>query len=110
MSGLKLDRRITFRRATLVDDGYGMVETWADHGTPVWASMHHASDAEKWRAAQVQATISTRFKVRYSAFTADITPKDRLVFEGAEYDITAAKEVDGRRRWVEISGVARADA
>lgn len=32
MKAEKLDRRIQFRRAALVDDGFAEVETWSDHG------------------------------------------------------------------------------
>jgi SPP1 family predicted phage head-tail adaptor len=105
-----LDRLIQFRRATLTDDGLGMVETWADHGQPVWASKKDASDAERWRAGEVQAHITTRFTVRYSAFTAALTPKDRIVSEdGREFDISGIKEVGQRRTFLEITAAARAD-
>ena len=107
---MNLDRLIQFRRAALSDDGFGMVETWADHGSPVWASKRDASDAERWRAGEVQASITTRFTVRYSAFTAGITPKDRLVSEdGREFDISGVKEVGARRTFLEITAAARAD-
>jgi SPP1 family predicted phage head-tail adaptor len=81
----KLDRRVQFRRATLADDGFGTVETWGNHGSPVWASRKDVSDGERWRAGQVQANITTRFVVRYSAFSAGITPVDRLTCEGQEF-------------------------
>lgn len=104
-----LDRRVQFRRATLSDDGFGQVETWADHGSPVWASKMDASDAERWRAGEMQASITTRFRVRWSSFTSALTPKDRLVCEGETYDITGIKEVGARRTFLEITAAARAD-
>lgn len=104
-----LDRRVQFRRAGLVDDGYTSVEAWANHGAPVSASKKDVSDRERMAAMEVSATITTRFQVRYSAFTAGITPKDRLVCEGREYDITGIKEV-GRRVGFEMTANARADA
>lgn len=103
------DRRIQFQRATLLDDGFSKVDSWANHGTPVFAAFQDVSDSEKWRAGEVQAQITSRFRVRYSAFTAGITPKDRIVFEGREYNITGIKEVAGRKRELEISAVARID-
>ena len=105
----ELDRRVQFRRAILTDDGFGMVETWADHGTPRWAKKTDVSDGERWRAGQVQANITTRFTVRWSTFARDITAADRLVCEGLTYDITGIKEVGSRRTFVEITAAARAD-
>lgn len=103
-----LDRRIQFQRATLTDDGLSKVETWADHGSPVWASKSDISDGERWRAGEVAAHVTTRFRVRWSQFTAAITPKDRLTCSGRKYDITGIKEI-GRRESLEITAAARAD-
>lgn len=103
-----LDRRVQFRRATLTDNGLSKAEAFADHGGAVWASRFFVSDSERLRAAQVQASITARFRVRWSPFTAAITPKDRVVCEGVEYDITGLKEID-RRKYLEITASARAD-
>lgn len=106
----KLDRRVQFRRFILVDDGFGQIEEWRDHGSPVSASKRDVSDAERWSADQVQASITARFTVRWSSFTADLSPKDRLTCEDREYDITGIKETpDGRRRMFELTCSARAD-
>lgn len=105
----ELDRRVQFLRATLADDGYTTAaESWGDLGGPVWASKDDISDGERWRAGEVQAHITTRFRVRWSGFTAGITPKDRLVCGGVTYDISGIKEV-GRRDLLEITAAARAD-
>lgn len=104
-----LDRRVQFLRLTLVDDGLSSAETWAEHGSPVWASKKDVSDGERWRAGEVFANITTRFQVRYSAFSEGITPKDRIVCETVEYDIVGKKEI-GRREGYEITAAARADS
>lgn len=103
-----LDRRIQFRRAVVTHDGLSSVETFANHGCPVWASKRDVSDIEKARAMEVQASITTRFVVRWSPFSAALTPKDRLVCDGVEYDITGIREF-GRRVMREITASARAD-
>jgi head-tail adaptor len=103
-----LDRRIQFRRATLTDDGLARAEVFADHGAPVWASKADISDGERWRAGEVQAHITTRFRIRSSVFARGLTPKDRLVCEGVTYDISGFKEI-GRRDMLEITAAARAD-
>jgi SPP1 family predicted phage head-tail adaptor len=105
----KFDRRVQFQRATLTDDGFSSVETFTDHGAPVFAHKRDVSDSERFRAGEVAAQITTRFQVRYSAFSAALTAADRLVCEGVTYAITGIKEAEGRRRVLEISATARAD-
>ena len=104
-----LDRRVQFKRGTVSDDGYSNVLTFANHGSPVWASRKDVSDAERWRAGEAQAHITARFVVRSSTFANGITPKDRLTCEGLEYDITGIKEIVGRGRFLEITAAARVD-
>lgn len=108
MQAGNLDRRVQFRRAALTDDGFGSVETWADLGSEVWAAKADIPDGERWRAGAVAASVTTRFQLRWSGFSTGITPKDRLVCEGREYDITGIKEI-GRREGLEITANARAD-
>jgi SPP1 family predicted phage head-tail adaptor len=109
MKAGNLDRVVQFQRATLVDNGLEQVETFANHGAPVWASKTDLSDGEKWRAGEVAAGISCRFVVRFSAFTDDLTPKDRLTCEGVSYDIVGIKQ-QGRREGLEITAAARVDS
>ena len=105
----KLDRQIQFRRATLVDDGFGVSETWANHGAKQWAAKTDIMDGEKWRGNAIAAHATSRFIVRYNTFTKDIDPRDHLKFEGVEYNIIGIKEVGGRRRWLEMTAASRAD-
>lgn len=102
----KLDRVVQFRRATLSDDGFSSVETFADHGSPVFASKVDISDSERWRAGEISSSVSARFVVRWSAFTSALTTDDRLVCEGVTYNITGIKEGKGRRQWLEITAGA----
>lgn len=104
-----LDRRVQLRRAAMVDDGVAPREVWADHGAPVWAAKKDISDGERWRAGEVQAHVTTRFTLRWSSFSAAITPKDRLRCDGLEYEIVGIKEGAGRRRWLELTCAARTD-
>lgn len=103
-----LDRRVQIRRAVLAQGDYGQEETWADHGTPLWASYAPVRDAERWAAGQMQASRMARFTVRWSAFAGGIDAKDRLTFDGREWTIIGAKEV-GRHEWVEITASAESD-
>ncbi len=103
-----LTERIQFRRAAETDDGYGSVLVWADYGTPLWASFLPVSDAERWSAGQLNATTMARFQVRWSAFTDGLNAKDRLVYDGREYEIIGVKDIV-LRRWREVTAVAGAD-
>lgn len=98
-----LDRMVQFLRAASIDDGIqNRPGGFAPHGGRVWAGKTPVSDGERFRAGQVGAAITDRFKVRYSSFTAAITTADRLVCEGRTYAITGIKEI-GRREGFEIT-------
>nr|WP_256370897.1 head-tail adaptor protein [Rhodovulum sp. ES.010] len=91
------------------DDGFTTAAgEFVAYGAPVWAGKRDIADGERWRAGEVAAHVTTRFTVRSTAFTRNITPADRLVCEGVSYGITGIKEI-GRRQWLEITAGARAD-
>jgi len=108
ISAGKLDRRLQIRRYATIDDGLQMVEAWADHGAPIWASRKDVSDGERAVAGWLEATSVARFIVRSSSFTRGLTPKDRLKTEDRDYDIQGIKEL-GRRDWLEITAIAQVD-
>ena len=110
MSAGALDRRVQFLRRGAADDGFtSEAGGFANHGSPVWAQKRDLSDSERFRASEVTAHVTTRFVVRWSPFSAALTPADRLTCEGAEYEITGIKEGPGRRQWIEITAAARTD-
>lgn len=105
MDAGRLDRRVTVERATFTTNGFGEeVATWAPLKT-VWADVQPISDGERWRAAEVAAHVTTRFRVRWGL---DVTVRDRIAYDGRIYDISAVKEI-GRREGQEITASARAD-
>lgn len=104
----KLDRRITVRRIAATVDAYNEpVGVPADHMT-IWAAKKDISDRERLSAAEIGATITTRFTIRWSCKAAEITPKDLVLCDGRTYDIHGIKEI-GRRRYLEITAAARAE-
>lgn len=107
---MNLDRRAQFLRATLSDDGFAQVETFAPFGAAQPARKRDVSDGERMRAGEVQAMLMTRFLIRYSAFTAGLVPQDKLICEGLSFDIVGIKQTDARRKFIEITAVARTDA
>jgi len=104
----KLDRRISFERFTVTDDGYQSVETWAAHGSAVYASKTDVSDGERMRAGEVSASLTSRFVVRSSAFSRGLTPKDRIKYKGETFSIYGTKEL-GRNDYIEITAGAKVD-
>lgn len=103
-----LDTRVTILRATTTASQFNeLVPTWSTLVT-LWAKRTDASAAEAYRAQEVGAQISARFKIRYSALAAGINPKDRVQLEGRTYNITATRRIE-RNQWIEIDAVARDD-
>lgn len=104
----QLKWRVQILRADLVDDGFTRRESFANYGLPISAAKRDASDGERLQAAQIGATLTSRFVVRRNSFTRTISAKDRLVCNALEYDIVGIKEVDSDG--LEITASARADA
>lgn len=104
----KLDRRITILRSVNGQSGRmgEVAKVWQELAT-VWASAKPISDSERWRSAQGQeaATATDRFRIRWGLA---VTPLDRLVYNGDEFEISGVKEI-GRRVGQEITAIARTD-
>jgi SPP1 family predicted phage head-tail adaptor len=98
-----LDRRITIERPAAAQNGFGEdVPSWAEVAT-VWASKRDLTGAEYFRAASINAEITTRFRLRYLAgLTADM----RIVIGSEIYVIASIAEL-GRREGLEIMAVRR---
>jgi SPP1 family predicted phage head-tail adaptor len=105
----ELDRRVTIRRASYSQDsGSGeMLETWSDLAE-VWASWRRASSRETLASAEVSAEVTDVFTMRWSPVLASVTPKDRVLYQGREYNVSEVTEV-GRREGMMIRGAARAE-
>ena len=103
-----LDRRITIRRAAITYNAFNEpVETFNDLVT-VWANRNEVTAGEAYRAKEVGAELTTRFLIRYSSQVASVDPRDRIRFDGYEYNVTAVRNID-RNRWREIDAVRRAE-
>lgn len=103
-----LDRRVTLRRATVATNDLGEeVQTWTNLAT-VWASRAEVSNRERFAAQETGSELVARYRIRYSQAVADISPRDRIVAEGAEHNITGVAQI-GRREGFEITAAARTD-
>lgn len=110
MEAGKLDRRISIvgKFATGQFDEWNNPIMADGQSIRVWAQRTDLSDAERVRAQQVGATITTRFLIRYSSQVRNVDPTYRVEFDGRTYDISAVKEV-GFREGLEITAAARAE-
>lgn len=108
MKAGELNRRITIERATFTTNALNeKVPSWTTLAT-VWASKKDVSDSERIAAAEVRASITTRFQIRLSDIVADLNAKDRISFQGRIYEIFAVKEI-WRNTGLEITAAARVD-
>ena len=101
-----LNERATIQRATVSYNNFNEpIETWATIAT-VFVNRVDASASESYRAQEVGAQITSRFKIRVSSSVDDVNPRDRMQFNGFVYNITAVRETK-RNRWLEIDAVVR---
>lgn len=107
----ELDRRIVVERLTEIGrDSFN--EPILEWGVllSTWARRRDASDQERFEAAEISATLMSRFVVRSNSVTKTISPVDRLSHEGAVWNINGIKEtLDGRARFLEITATKDAD-
>lgn len=99
-------RQVTIRRVIAErPDGEGsMLPEFGDLAT-VWAEVEAISDGERWRAMQVAATVTHRFRIRWGL---GVTVLDRVRLEGRDFEISGVTEID-RRAGQEITAIARAE-
>lgn len=93
-----LDKVITIERAVTTLDGLrAPVEVWTALAT-VRAQVIQSSTEEFIRSRGASSETVVIFRTRYLA---GVTLADRIVFEGAAFNIKEAKEL-GRRRGLEL--------
>lgn len=105
----RLNKRITIRRASAPTRNAmnEPQEVWADFGT-FWAEPVKQQNAERRQADQTSAQSDRVWRVRWTARTATISPLDRLVCDGREFEIIGTTEI-GRRVGIEITGIAHSE-
>lgn len=99
-------KKMQIRRAAASDDGLSKNGVFSNFGDPIFGEKKDVSDAERLRAGEVTTLLSARFRVRLSSFSTQITQKDQIRCDGADFEIVGIKEVDVKgstRRYLEIS-------
>lgn len=91
------DRLITIERTGApTDDGYTTVPgAWATFTTE-YAAVIYGSGREQREAAQLQASLPASFEVLANSKTLAVTELDRIVFDGAAWNIVAPPSRLGR--------------
>ena len=92
----QLRQRVTIQKDTPTQDVYGQpVASWGTHLTR-WASVEPLTGREAFTAAQMQSTVTTRIRVRWSSGHG-ITPKMRVSWDGRLFEIDSVVEVGSGR-------------
>lgn len=98
----KLDREITITRLSeAVSDSGGVVKSWTPLHT-VRAEKVELTNAENLETFGNVAAGQVVFRLRY---VDGITPADRILFDGINFDIESVTEL-GRKYGLELRGVA----
>lgn len=90
----QFDRLITVQRATAtVDDYGGETATWANV-EEAWARVRFGRADEKRLAAQEGGVQSATFELIPTTALLAVTLKDRILFDGDDWDITEAAPLE----------------
>lgn len=107
----RMDRRIVIERNTPgADNTFGeAAASWGTYAT-VWARKVDVSDGERIASGQVSSSTRARFTVRSSTAMRAMDTKDRIVYDGAYWQVHGIKEtLDGRDRFLEITASVESD-
>lgn len=97
----ELRHRVTIQHFVTGEDEWGYpIEYWDDLLT-CWAKVEGLKGQQLYAAAQTAHATTHRVTVRYRR-DKPIKAGMRLVHEGVTYEITAALDREGTRRWLEL--------
>lgn len=103
-----LNRRISLMRNQPIQSSSGAPkENWVALAN-VWASVRYDRGAERFVTQQVVGQGVVTFAIRWSTIVSDIVVKDRVQFDGRDYDIRDVREL-GLREGIEIDATARSE-
>ena len=95
----ELRHKIEIQTATESIDAYNApTQTWATTYT-VWAAIYPLRGQERLIAAQQEASVDFRIRIRYRS---DITPANRVKFGDRFFDIDAVINADERNIFLDL--------
>lgn len=90
MSGVdagRLNKRVVFQKLSIETDAAGGETELFGSPFSVWADVRYGTGAERRNAAQEQGSQTATFLVRRWAQTEAATVRDRIIHDGAAWDI-----------------------
>lgn len=100
------DQLVTLERYTTSQDSYGEdQQDWAPIGQE-WAAVFYGRGDERRQAAMEQGSQAATFKLLSNTLTRSLTLTDRIVHEGANWDIQQIAPME--RGYIEITAVRAA--
>lgn len=99
------DRKIEIQSFTTADDSFGNpVKTWAELQT-VWADVIYGTGQERREVGVEGADQRATFRTITNSVLAAVTPNNRIVFEGQNWDIINVAPLD--RDAIEYTAIRR---
>ncbi|MEL7282112.1 MAG: phage head closure protein [Pseudomonadota bacterium] len=106
----KLRDRVTFKRRTLTDDGYGnLVGTFADHLT-VWADVRETPGKERVAAGVIENTRTATIRIRKSPEADGLLVTDQVQARGVIWNVRGIANADRKSEMLDLlveTGVAQ---
>lgn len=99
ISAGEMQRRITIRSVTRVDDEYGGHTEQAVDVATVWAKVEPLEGNEQLRAMQAGMTRPHRFTIRYRT---GITGATEVLYDSRRFNVTSVIDVDAGHREIAI--------
>lgn len=105
MKSVFLDQKVTLQRYTATQDDYGEeVQAWTDLGDERAKKFQGRGD-ERRAAAREQATKTATFLMHSNSRTRGLSARDRIVHDGANWDITDVSDDTPRRGFLEATAI-----
>ena len=96
----KLKNRIQLQELIIVEDGAGgNTRTWKTIQS-VWAMLRQTSGSERYQNDRLTAIANFRATIRYRD---DISPVNRIVFQGKAYQIRSVDNVEFENKWLDLT-------
>lgn len=109
MKGKLFNRRVTFLRRGTADDGLQSIPGPDVELGTVWAAREDVSDAERLKSGERAAELQSRYIVRSTVLTRDLSARDILREGGGpKVEIFGVKTV-GHGALIEITTLRRSD-
>jgi SPP1 family predicted phage head-tail adaptor len=103
MTAGRRNKLITIERYTTTQDDYGEeTQTWATYAIE-WAAIYYGRGDERRQAAMEQGQQAATFQMLSNPLTEAVTLKDRIVHDGANWDITGIAPDTPKRGEIELT-------